>query len=365
MINLIGGSCFCLTGGIETVNRTLVAILHARGELRTGFFRWDDWASVPAEHVGEARHLPLRFFNQARLRFVASVLRAAWRWPRDFWFVTHVNYLVLGYLAAFCRPGRVTVMLHAAELDEPMSWLTRRVLACGVRVIAISNFTCGKAVALGVPRENISVLYHGRDVSRATVPERARADDRPRLLFVGRMDERYKGQAEILDAAELLETYGVSLRYDFAGGGVSLATWQAEVIKRGLQRCVTFHGRVSNEALQELYGTADFFVMPSQNEGFGLVYVEAMSAGLPCVASNVDAAQEIVAHGETGFCVPFGNSTALVAALTELARDPALRQRMGEAGLARYRAHFTRACFVARLEQFLAGWTKTRMAAPA
>jgi glycosyltransferase involved in cell wall biosynthesis len=82
------------------------------------------------------------------------------------------------------------------------------------------------------------------------------------------------------------------------------------------------------------------FAMPSRQEGFGLVYLEAMWWGLPCIASTADASGEVVLDGETGELVPYGDVGALGGALVRLLSDRARAARMGEAGRRRARDHF-------------------------
>jgi len=84
-----------------------------------------------------------------------------------------------------------------------------------------------------------------------------------------------------------------------------------------------------------LYERADLFVLPTRIDAFGLVYLEAMAAGLPVIGTRINAVPEIVVHGETGFLVPPGDRRALAQALGTLVDDPDLRRRMGTAGRAR------------------------------
>ncbi|MDT0616726.1 glycosyltransferase family 4 protein, partial [Streptomyces lancefieldiae] len=108
-----------------------------------------------------------------------------------------------------------------------------------------------------------------------------------------------------------------------------------------LEGRVEFAGRVSDEELRQCYQSAAVFVMPSENEGFGLVYAEAMAHGVPCIGSDRDAAREVIAHGESGLCVPAGNSTALADAIVALLRSTELRSQMSRAARMRFLAHFS------------------------
>lgn len=85
----------------------------------------------------------------------------------------------------------------------------------------------------------------------------------------------------------------------------------------------------------DLYGISDAFVMFSEWEGLGLVFLEAMAARLPVVATGVSAVPEVVVDGETGRLVPFGDTDAMAAAFAAMQRDPQAARAMGAAGHAR------------------------------
>jgi alpha-maltose-1-phosphate synthase len=97
----------------------------------------------------------------------------------------------------------------------------------------------------------------------------------------------------------------------------------------GVEVLGTVRGR---EALAQLYATSTVFCLPSLFEPYGLVLLEAMAYGLPCVATRADAFPEIVEDGRTGRLVPPGNPSALAEALVELLEDPAGTRVLGEAG---------------------------------
>jgi len=115
---------------------------------------------------------------------------------------------------------------------------------------------------------------------------------------------------------------------------------RAETLARGLGlgERVVFAG--IRRDLPALLGACDVFVLASLWEGLGLVFLEAMAAGLPVLATRVSAVPEVVVDGGTGRLVPPSDAEALARGMLELAGDPALRARLGAAGRARVRERF-------------------------
>ena len=93
--------------------------------------------------------------------------------------------------------------------------------------------------------------------------------------------------------------------------------------------------------------------MPGRQEGFGLVYAEAMAAGLPCVASTLDAAGEVVLDQETGLLIDPSDEDAMVAALVRLLKDDDQRQRLGSNGKRRFEENFTEEAFHERISEII------------
>lgn len=96
-----------------------------------------------------------------------------------------------------------------------------------------------------------------------------------------------------------------------------------------------FTGFLDGEELTAAYASSDIFIFPSDSESFGNVTLEAMASGLPCVCADATGSRSLVVAGETGFLAPADDANAFAAHITTLAKDPALRQRMGQAARAR------------------------------
>ncbi len=324
--------------------------------LRKAFLLWDDERSATTEGREMYKKGVVRGFGLLRIKCALVLALHALRRPNDLWLCTHINYAFLGMLLSFWRRRRVCLFIYAAELDVEMTFLKRFALRRVGYIVAISEYSKAKAVKMGVDADRITVMHLG---SPDPCPNRkfsTESTGQNQILFVGRMDERYKGQDELLDAVLLLRRRFPEVRLVFIGGGRNLDEWKREAGARELLDIVEFRGRVSDDDLCRAYESATVFAMPSRNEGFGLVYVEAMAYGLPCIGGDRDAAREVIAHGETGFCIPAGNSTALSYALQTLFQSPDLRTRFSLASRERFLAHFCAPKYAERLVRVLVEW---------
>jgi phosphatidylinositol alpha-1,6-mannosyltransferase len=356
-INLIGGDAYSFTGGIQAVNRFVVRELAATGMLNRAFFLWDGDANVSMEGSEARSRGWARFFGRSRLKFMAALAREAVIHPSGVWLCMHLNYALLALLLACWRRRRVALFVYASEIDDQFTPTKAFALRSVGEVIVISRYTRDKVLRAGVNPSRVRVMYLGAEDpcpgwDPANITRRSDL-----VLFVGRMDERYKGQRELLDAMVLLRGSMPGLKLVFVGGGHTLPQWKAAAGARQLDGVVEFQGRVSDDALKELYRTATVFAMPSSNEGFGLVYVEAMAHGLPCISSDCDAAREVVVHGETGLCVPVGDAAALAQAIRSIVSAPGRQAEYARAGRERYLGHFSISCYRERLLCTIRNWS--------
>lgn len=165
--------------------------------------------------------------------------------------------------------------------------------------------------------------------------------------MVARLVEQ-KGHDDLLEAfAEVRDRLGEG-HLVLVGGGPLRLDLETRAQERGIESAVSFTGfRWDVPALLDRF---DAFVHPSLWEGFGRVFLEAMAARLPVVATEVGAIPEIVADGETGFLCPPEDPHALAEAMVKLVRRPERARRMGKKGFERLREHFSVESMVDRHE---------------
>jgi len=154
------------------------------------------------------------------------------------------------------------------------------------------------------------------------------------LLAVGRLVEK-KGFSVLLRA---LGDAAAPFVLEIVGDGPLRAELADQVASAGLINRVRFAGAITHQAMPAAYAAANLVVVPSvrdaagDRDGLPNVVLEAMASARAVVASEIAAIPAAVRHGETGLLVPAGDSAALRAAVERLARDRALRERMGAAG---------------------------------
>ena len=156
-------------------------------------------------------------------------------------------------------------------------------------------------------------------------------DGKTNILFVGRLEKR-KGLKYLLDAYSRIKWDLPDIRLLVVGQGNPDEESHRIMAARALKD-VEFIGPVSQEDLPRYYATADIFCSPATgSESFGIVLLEAMAAGKPVVASNIEGYASIVSDGRQGILIPPRDGGALSAALARLMRDPSLRRQMGDEG---------------------------------
>ena len=156
-------------------------------------------------------------------------------------------------------------------------------------------------------------------------------DGKINILFVGRLEKR-KGLRYLLEAYGKLKWDLPNIRLIVVGPGNPDKESYRVMSSQNLQD-VEFVGLVSYDDLPRYYASADIFCSPATGaESFGIVLLEAMSAGKPVVASDIEGFRGVMTHGEQGLLVPKKDSNALAEALGMLARDPELGRKLGGNG---------------------------------
>ncbi|MFD1507300.1 glycosyltransferase family 4 protein [Georgenia yuyongxinii] len=283
------------------------------------------WIQVPAFVLAEA--LAAR---RAVRRFRPDVVHAHWIVPQG----------LVATLVGQAVPRLVTT--HGGDLYALDTSVLRRLkawVAGRAGHITVVNEQMAETVrALAGDHLPVSVEPMGAALPPGTPREPATADGPCRLLFVGRLVEK-KGVGVLLDALRAMAPGTVTLT--IVGDGPLRAPLERQAT--GLP--VTFAGQLGRTQVRAAYAAADVVVVPSvpaasgDQDGLPVVLLEAMSTGLPVIASNLPGLNEAVADGDSGLLVPPGDEDRLRQAIARLAGDPTVRGRLGEAAAERAREY--------------------------
>ncbi len=272
----------------------------------------------------------------------AAALATALRVRPD---VTLSLHIVASPAAAAIRRAtgaRTTQYFHAEEIGAKP-----RLAAFAAREadlsIAVSSYTAGLVRATGAVPRRLCVVANGTDLPAEPAPLEA---ERPTVVTVARIEERYKGHDVMVRAFALVLAQVPDAQWVVIGDGSLRPGLEALARSYGIAGSVRFLGAVGDEQRNEWLRRAKLLAMPSRlpaggfaGEGFGIAYLEAGAYGKPVVAGNVGGAPDAVLDGETGLLVDPLDPLAVAGAITRLLRDGELARRLGAAGRIRAQEH--------------------------
>jgi glycosyltransferase involved in cell wall biosynthesis/GT2 family glycosyltransferase len=282
------------------------------------------------------------------------------------WVISSVWDLPLGATIASGRYKVATYLVtsYALMLDTKLEWRSNRnyyenhvlkMIAVERWAIQNSNLVIGstrailrdseKMYGIKVPEDRLAIVPFGL---RNHQSKKTRKTEIIKLLFVGRF-ERRKGIHLLLEIIPvILEKYR-NVEVDLVGD-CNIAQpneksfwqeFQEKHVGASWLGKINAPGIVSEQVLEDYYEDCDIFIAPSLYESFGLVYIEAMRHGKPCIGSNIGGIPEVIIDGETGILVDPGSPSSLLLAIERLLLDPATRQKYGQNGRQRFVDNFT------------------------
>jgi glycosyltransferase involved in cell wall biosynthesis len=217
--------------------------------------------------------------------------------------------------------------------------LEQRLLTRAAAIIATSNAYAESSVALAAHRDRVVSIPLAVDPPIEVSASIGWPGQGMRLLAVGRL-AYYKGVSVLLDAVARSPGCGLLV----IGEGEQRVALEQRIGELGLADRVRLCGAVDDETLEAAYSGCDVLALASidRAEAFGLVLLEAMRHGKPCIATMVAGSGmgEVVRDRKTGLLVPPGSADALAAAIARYSDDPGLRRSHGEAGRQRWESHY-------------------------
>ena len=227
---------------------------------------------------------------------------------------------------------------HGSDLHVERRMLDKKVAAAAFAV-TISSYNrevmvqeCGEAA-----RDKIHVIHCGVDPTIFSLPSGKKEKGRFEILCVASFEE-VKGHKFLVEACRLLRERNINFGCHLVGEGPLRSQIETEIARSSLQDRICLHGAQPRNQIARMLSEADALALasvPTRNgkrEGIPVVLMEAMSSGLPVVATNISGIPELVSSGSTGLLVSPADAVELADALEKLANEAELRDRLGRAG---------------------------------
>lgn len=278
------------------------------------------------------------------------------RWPVRIVVVWHLDLLkLLFFLRA--RKASTVVFLHGVEAWRRQSAPVRMLLRRAHRILSNSDHTWERFVqhnptCHGLPHRTVC-LGIGEPL-RGEIPGPART---PIALMIGRLlrSEDYKGHREVIDAWPHVVERVSGAELWIVGDGDLRTDLETMVRDRGMTEHVRFLGALPDAARDEVLIRSRCLLMPSRGEGFGLVYLEAMRVGRPCLVSTLDAGREVINPPEAGLAVDPADTRQVADAVSRLLTPGEEWDGWSIRARRRYEERFTAVHFEQRLVTALSG----------
>lgn len=349
---LLAPALFSSEGGIERMMRVYAKALSELSQSEDQL----DLAALNDEQIPSSRLEPyigkltgeIICGNRNKLRFTARVLWLSRRIDRI--ICGHFHLLPLLDLVKRLNPALdIFIVAHGTEIWRP--WTTKeKLMACrSVKFLSVSNYTREKimqqcpefdsAKIAIVPNTFDPTLESERPISSEHIPGR--------ILSVARLSsgDNYKGIDHLIAAMPQIKSNYPAAHLRIIGKGDDRLRLERLAAEQETDS-ITFVGFVPDEELPPEYQKASLFALPSRDEGFGLVYLEAFKHGTPAVVASAGAAPEVITP-ESGISVPYGDIDRLAetcsTALASVWDRTLIRERAEEFSFSRFKSHLANA----------------------
>ena len=335
-IGIVCPYSFDVPGGVQFHVRDLAEALQARGHSVSVLAPADDETPVPHYITPAGRAVPVRYNGSvARMTFGPMSARRVRRWLIGGEFdILHLHEPVtpsLGMLALWVATGPIVATFHTALIRS-------RALQVAYPVVRPSLEKIAARIAVSEDARRTLVEHLGGDA--VVIPNGVYADrfeaaepdpawvgtpDAPTIAFLGRLDEPRKGLPVLMAAIEAVRAEHPGARFLVAGRGEGAE--EARQALGGHADAVEILGPISDEEKARLLSSVDVYCAPhTGGESFGIVLVEAMSAGATVVASDLGAFRRVLDEGAAGVLFRNGDSAHLAETLNRVLADPELRR---------------------------------------
>lgn len=195
-------------------------------------------------------------------------------------------------------------------------------------IVTVSPSAKKELVKNGIPEEKIAVIPPGIDVKKYNCDyDPCKKADFPMVLYLGRL-KKYKGIHHLIKAMTYVTEQIPEAKLSIAGKGDYREELTKIANKLGLENVVDFNGYVSEDKKADLIQKAWVLVVPSIEEGYGIVAIEAAACGTPTIGTDTTGLRDSIVNGKTGFLVPYGKPKTMGKKICEVLKNDELRHKL-------------------------------------
>lgn len=257
---------------------------------------------------------------------LAACATAARRGPFDLIFCGHIYHAPLAALLSKSLRAPMWLQTHGLDVWQRPDRIARLSVERSALITAVSRYTRRRLLGwCNIASSRVRVLPN--TVRPMFTPGPDNADVRARYKLVGKKiiltvsritkDDAYKGHSEVIGALPHVRRAHPDLTYVIAGDGDGRPDLERKALECSVLDCVRFVGHVGDDDILALYQSASAFIMPSTEEGFGIVFAEAAATGLPVIGGNEDGSLDALADGRIGRAINPRSQDQIVMALDD------------------------------------------------
>lgn len=341
-------------GGVQCASRLTAAVLAQFAAERGSeflFLSLNDPRTAKPFTVG-VREIPFVGFDRSKTKFSAASLRVAAAHQPTLIIALHPHLApITAAMKRLIPRARTVVFTHGVEVWAPLGGVRGWGLRQSDLALAPSADTLSRLIQQqGLPDAKVKKLRWSLGPEFDSNPFSNAAQQPPEgfppgrvILTVGRWDAReaYKGVDTLITAMPGLLADTSDLRLVAIGDGTDLPRLENLARQQGVSDRVHFLPRVPPPQIAAAYDACELFALPSRGEGFGLVFLEAMSHRKPVIGGAHGGTPEIIEDGVDGFLVEHGNVAQLTDRIRRLLTNDTLRREMAEKAFERVRSDFS------------------------
>ena len=254
--------------------------------------------------------------------------------PYVCWVATTIrdeDYLMFNPLRPFEFSVRILLYYLNYLLTPLVRLYEKRIYQKAAKILTISQYTARSIQEqYGIPAEKFSVIPFPIDINKFKPSVSRQIMTEKFILMVGRVTDPRKNIKLLLKSFVQIKRHFPDLKLIIIGRKPKNDKFLRFCTKLGIENSVAFLGHVAEEELIRYYTQAQLSVLPSLQEGLGIVVLESMACGTPVVSTKCGGPEEIITHGENGYLVENNNAEDLADGVCKLLADDALRRKMGK-----------------------------------